>query len=58
MFHRWIENGLLDVLGKEGVGSIVFSPLAQGMLTDRYLDGIPRDSRAAAQCSLSADHAQ
>lgn len=47
MFNRWIENGLLDVLKKEGVGSIAFSPLAQGLLTDRYLNGIPSDSRAA-----------
>src|SRR6478672_1093090 len=45
MFNRWIEDELLDVLDREGVGSIVFSPLAQGMLTDRYLDGIPEDSR-------------
>jgi L-glyceraldehyde 3-phosphate reductase len=45
MFNRWIEHGLLDVLGREGIGCIVFSPLAQGMLTDRYLDGIPDDSR-------------
>jgi len=47
MFNRWVEGGLLDCLGEEGVGCIVFSPLAQGMLTDRYLDGIPADSRAA-----------
>jgi len=47
MFERWVENGLLDVLEKYGVGCIPFSPLAQGMLTDRYLNGIPRDSRAA-----------
>ena len=47
MFQRWIEDGLLDVLGKEGVGCIAFCPLAQGMLTDRYLDGIPSDSRAS-----------
>jgi L-glyceraldehyde 3-phosphate reductase len=46
MFDRWIENGLLDVLIKEGIGCIVFSPLDQGILTDRYLKGIPRDSRA------------
>jgi L-glyceraldehyde 3-phosphate reductase len=45
MFNRWIEEGLLDVLEREGMGAIVFSPLAQGMLTDRYLDGIPEDSR-------------
>lgn len=47
MFVRDPEQGLLDVLGKEGVGSIVFSPLAQGLLSDRYLNGIPSDSRAA-----------
>ena len=47
MFNRWIENGLQDVLQEEGIGSIAFSPLAQGMLTDRYLKGIPADSRAA-----------
>ncbi|HET7050539.1 MAG TPA: L-glyceraldehyde 3-phosphate reductase [Solirubrobacteraceae bacterium] len=45
MFNRWIEDELLDVLDREGVGAIVFSPLAQGMLTSRYLDGIPEDSR-------------
>jgi L-glyceraldehyde 3-phosphate reductase len=53
MLNRWIEDDLLDVLGDEGVGCIVFSPLAQGMLTDRYLDGIPEDSRAARDTSLS-----
>jgi L-glyceraldehyde 3-phosphate reductase len=47
MFNRWIEGGLLQVLGEEGMGCIVFSPLAQGLLTDRYLNGIPADSRAA-----------
>jgi L-glyceraldehyde 3-phosphate reductase len=47
MLNRWVEEDLLDVLGAEGVGCIAFSPLAQGMLTDRYLDGIPADSRAA-----------
>jgi L-glyceraldehyde 3-phosphate reductase len=47
MFNRWIEDGLLDVLQEEGIGCIVFSPLAQGILTDKYLDGIPADSRAA-----------
>jgi L-glyceraldehyde 3-phosphate reductase len=45
MLNRWVENGLLELLGREGVGAIAFSPLAQGMLTDRYLDGIPEDSR-------------
>jgi L-glyceraldehyde 3-phosphate reductase len=47
MLNRWIEQGLLDVLKEEGIGCIAFSPLAQGLLTDRYLDGIPADSRAA-----------
>jgi len=47
MFDRWIEDGLLSVLREEGIGCIVFSPLAQGLLTDRYLTGIPADSRAA-----------
>jgi L-glyceraldehyde 3-phosphate reductase len=46
MFNRWIEDGLLGVLDEEGMGCIVFSPLAQGLLTDRYLGGIPADSRA------------
>ena len=46
MFDRWIEDGLLDVLGDEGIGGIAFCPLAQGLLTDRYLHGIPSDSRA------------
>jgi L-glyceraldehyde 3-phosphate reductase len=48
MLNRWIEDGLLDVLGREGVGAIVFSPLAQGVLTDRYLHGVPEDSRLRA----------
>jgi len=47
MFERWVENGLLNVLEKYGVGCIPFSPLAQGMLTDKYLKGIPKNSRAA-----------
>jgi L-glyceraldehyde 3-phosphate reductase len=47
MFNRWVEKGLLRVLKKEGIGCISFSPLAQGLLTDRYLEGIPPDSRAA-----------
>jgi len=46
MFERWVENGLLDVLDETGMGCIPFSPLAQGMLTDKYLKGIPKDSRA------------
>ncbi len=55
MLNRWIEGGLLDVLGNQGVGCIAFSPLAQGMLTDRYLDGIPEGSRASQGKSLSPD---
>ena len=47
MFDRWVEKGLLDVLGQEGVGGIAFCPLAQGLLTDRYLKGIPAGSRAS-----------
>ena len=47
MFSRWVEDGLLDVLGNEGIGGIAFCPLAQGLLTDRYLHGIPSDSRAS-----------
>ncbi|ULC58158.1 L-glyceraldehyde 3-phosphate reductase [Flaviramulus sp. BrNp1-15] len=47
MFDRWVEDGLLDTLDKNGVGCIAFSPLAQGMLTDKYLKGIPENSRAA-----------
>jgi hypothetical protein len=55
LLNRWIEEDLLDVLDEEGIGCIVFSPLAQGMLTDKYLDGIPEDSRAARGGSLTAD---
>jgi L-glyceraldehyde 3-phosphate reductase len=55
MLNRWIEGGLLDVLGDEGIGCIVFSPLAQGLLTDRYLSGIPSGSRASLNGSLSKD---
>jgi len=47
MFERWVEDGLLDLLEQEGVGCIPFSPLAQGLLTDKYLHGIPEDSRVA-----------
>ena len=54
MFNRWIETDLLDVLGEHGVGCIAFSPLAQGLLTDRYLDGIPEGSRAAQDKSLDS----
>ena len=55
LLNRWIEEDLLDVLGQEGVGCIVFSPLAQGMLTSRYLDGIPEGSRVATGGALSED---
>ncbi len=53
MLNRWIEPDLLDVLGDQGIGCIVFSPLAQGMLSDKYLDGIPEGSRASREGSLS-----
>jgi len=53
MINRWIEGGLLDVLAEERIGAIAFSPLAQGLLTDRYLDGVPPDSRAAREGSFS-----
>lgn len=56
MFHRVPEEGLFQVLGQEGVGSIVFSPLAQGLLTDKYLKGIPKDSRAARAHFLKPEH--
>ena len=55
MFNRWIEEHLLDVLGAEGVGCIAFSVLAQGLLTDRYLNGIPQGSRASRDGSLTRD---
>jgi L-glyceraldehyde 3-phosphate reductase len=55
LLNRWIEPELLDTLGEEGIGCIVFSPLAQGMLTDKYLDGIPEGSRASQDTSLSPD---
>ena len=51
MLNRWIEGGLLDELEEQGMGCIVFSALAQGLLTDRYLDGVPPDSRAAREGS-------
>jgi L-glyceraldehyde 3-phosphate reductase len=54
MLNRWIEGGLLDALQEVGAGAITFSPLAQGLLTNRYVDGIPADSRAAAGKSISA----
>jgi L-glyceraldehyde 3-phosphate reductase len=52
MFNRWVEGGLLVTLGELGVGCIAFSPLAQGLLTDRYLTGIPADARAAREGSM------
>jgi L-glyceraldehyde 3-phosphate reductase len=57
MLNRWIEGsgGLLDVLGREGIGCIAFSPLAQGVLTGKYLDGVPSGSRASLDGSLSSD---
>ena len=61
MFNRWVEPELLDVLDREGIGCIAFSPLAQGLLTDKYLDGIPDDSRVrrgAGVLGLAADRCQ
>jgi L-glyceraldehyde 3-phosphate reductase len=55
LLNRWIEPELVDVLGEEGIGSIVFSPIGQGMLTDKYLGGIPEDSRAAQDHFLKRD---
>jgi L-glyceraldehyde 3-phosphate reductase len=55
MLNRWIEPDLLEVLGKEGIGCITFSPLAQGLLTDRYLNGVPADSRASHPGSFSQE---
>jgi L-glyceraldehyde 3-phosphate reductase len=55
MLNRWIEEGLLETLGELGIGCIVFSPLAQGMLTDKYLEGIPEGSRATRDSTLSPD---
>jgi L-glyceraldehyde 3-phosphate reductase len=55
LLNRWVEEDLLDVLGEEGVGCIAFSPLAQGMLTTKYLDGVPEDSRAAEGRFLTGD---
>ncbi len=55
MINRWIEDDLLDVVDEEGIGVIAFSPLAQGMLTNRYLDDVPPDSRASEDTSLSRD---
>src|SRR5580698_2116950 len=55
MLNRWIEGGLLEVLGREGVGCIAFSPLAQGVLTGKYLNGVPAGSRASMNGSLSSE---
>jgi L-glyceraldehyde 3-phosphate reductase len=55
MFNRWIEDALLTVLAEEGIGCIAFSALAQGLLTDRYLNGIPAGSRASRLDSLSSE---
>ncbi len=55
MFNRWIESELLDVLDREGVGCIAFSPLAQGMLTDKYLEGVPEDSRVRRGSAFAED---
>ena len=57
MLNRWIEKGLLDELEEQGMGCIVFTALAQGLLTDRYLDGVPEDSRAArSDSTIGEDH--
>lgn len=56
LLNRWIEGGLLDVLEEEGVGCIAFSPLAQGLLTSRYLDGVPEGSRASRNGTLPPEH--
>jgi L-glyceraldehyde 3-phosphate reductase len=58
MFNRWIEDGLTTALEEEGIGCIVFSPLAQGQLTDRYLQGIPADSRAARESFLKTSQVE
>jgi L-glyceraldehyde 3-phosphate reductase len=55
MINRWIEPELIDVMAEERIGAIAFSPLAQGLLTDRYLDGVPVDSRAAREGSFGRD---
>jgi L-glyceraldehyde 3-phosphate reductase len=55
MLNRWVEAGLLDVLSREGIGCIAFSPLAQGLLTDKYLAGVPANSRAAQRISFRPD---
>lgn len=56
MFERWVEDQLLETAGKNGVGIIAFSPLAQGLLTDRYLSGVPKDSRAAKSWGFLKPH--
>lgn len=58
MINRWIEDGLLDTLEEAGMGCIVYSPLAQGLLTDRYLKDVPKDSRAATSRFLSKEQAE
>jgi len=55
MFNRWVENGLLDVLGEAGIGCIAFSPLAQGLLTSKYLDGVPEDARVNTSGAFSSE---
>ena len=55
LFNRWVEGGLLDTITELGIGCIAFSPLAQGLLTDRYLNGVPEDSRAARKGSLQKE---
>ena len=55
MLNRWVEQGLLQVLAEEGIGCIVFSPIAQGLLTDRYLDGVPAGSRASHPGTFSTE---
>lgn len=56
LLNRWVEGGLLDVLAEEGIGCIAFSPLAQGLLSDKYLRGVPEASRAARGSSLRPEH--
>ena len=56
LLNRWVEGGLLDVLGEEGIGCIAFSPLAQGLLSDKYLTGVPDSSRAAKGGSFRREH--
>ena len=56
MFERWVEDGLLNVLEEEGIGSIAFCPLAQGLLTNKYVNGIPEDSRATKSVFLKEDN--